>query len=68
MWFFFLRQTVLDADVLPAFQNLLRHPKINIQKEACWTISNITAGNQDQIQMVINSGILPLVVEVIRKV
>ncbi|MBA0578937.1 hypothetical protein Gorai_021208, partial [Gossypium raimondii] len=33
-----------------------------IKKEACWTISNITAGNANQIQAVIDAGIIaPLV-------
>ncbi|CAH9073901.1 unnamed protein product [Cuscuta epithymum] len=36
--------------------------KKSIKKEACWTISNITAGNKDQIQAVIEANIIgPLI-------
>ena len=33
------------------FAKLLQHPKMNIVKEAAWTVSNITAGNHTQIQV-----------------
>ncbi|KAL3772551.1 hypothetical protein ACHAWU_006749 [Discostella pseudostelligera] len=38
---------------------LLSSPKKGIRKEACWTISNITAGSKDQIQSVIDNNIIP---------
>lgn len=42
-------QTVLDAGVLSRIGSLLVDPKKNIRKEACWLLSNIAAGTQDQI-------------------
>ncbi|XP_074266481.1 importin subunit alpha-1-like [Silene latifolia] len=48
---------------LPNLLSLLtqNHSK-SIKKEACWIISNITAGNRDQIEAVISAGIIgPLV-------
>lgn len=50
------------------FSNLLRHHKPNIQKEAAWTVSNITAGKDSQIQEVINAGLVPILVEVLQQV
>ncbi|XP_043817776.1 importin subunit alpha [Manihot esculenta] len=49
--------------LLPCLLNLLTsNNKTLIQTEACWTISNITAGNANQIQAVIEAGIIgPLV-------
>uniref|UniRef100_A0A2K6SUY7 IBB domain-containing protein n=1 Tax=Saimiri boliviensis boliviensis TaxID=39432 RepID=A0A2K6SUY7_SAIBB len=44
-------QVVIDAGVLAIFPRLLTNPKTNIQKEATWTMSNITAGRQDQIHV-----------------
>jgi len=38
---------------------LLNSPKKGIRKEACWTISNITAGNKTQIQTIMDAGIIP---------
>ncbi|KAL2925503.1 Importin subunit alpha-4 [Bienertia sinuspersici] len=56
-------QFVLDNNVLPCLLQLLtQNHKKSIKKEACWTISNITAGNKAQIQAVIEAAIvLPLV-------
>lgn len=61
-------QAVLDAGVLGAFAGLLQHAKTGIQKEAAWTISNITAGNAAQIQQVIDYQLLPLIINIIVKV
>ncbi|GMI88870.1 importin alpha isoform 4 [Hibiscus trionum] len=56
-------QFVIDNKVLPQlYQLLVQNHKKSIKKEACWTISNITAGNKGQIQAVIEANIiLPLV-------
>ncbi|PON69637.1 Importin subunit alpha [Parasponia andersonii] len=56
-------QFVIDNQVLPClFQLLTQNHKKSIKKEACWTISNITAGNRAQIEAVIKANIiLPLV-------
>ncbi len=48
--------------------SLLRHHKPNIQEEAAWTVSNITAGKNTQIQEVINAGLVPILVEVLEQV
>ncbi|KAG6531970.1 hypothetical protein ZIOFF_005807 [Zingiber officinale] len=54
---------VINNQALPCLLNLLtNNHKKSIKKEACWTISNITAGNKEQIQAVIAAGIIsPLV-------
>ncbi|XP_057535902.1 importin subunit alpha-like [Amaranthus tricolor] len=56
-------QCIINHSVLPCLLNLLhQNCKKSIKKEACWTISNITAGTKEQIQAVIESGIIsPLV-------
>jgi len=46
-------QVVLGCSILPCLQHLLNNcPKESIRKEVCWTISNITAGNRFQIQVI----------------
>uniref|UniRef100_A0A2K5SAP9 Importin subunit alpha n=2 Tax=Cebus imitator TaxID=2715852 RepID=A0A2K5SAP9_CEBIM len=60
-------QVVIDAGALAVFPSLLTNPKTNIQKEATWTMSNITAGRQDQIQQVVNHGLVPFLVSVLSK-
>ncbi|XP_010458212.1 PREDICTED: importin subunit alpha-4 isoform X2 [Camelina sativa] len=56
-------QFIIDSGVLPHLYNLLtQNHKKSIKKEACWTISNITAGNKVQIEAMVGAGIiLPLV-------
>ncbi|CAN8294726.1 unnamed protein product [Cochlearia groenlandica] len=56
-------QFMIDRGVLQHLYNLLtQNHKKSIKKEACWTISNITAGTKFQIEAVVGTGlILPLV-------
>ncbi|KAJ0013935.1 hypothetical protein Pint_19746 [Pistacia integerrima] len=56
-------QCIISHQALPCLLNLLSNNyKKSIKKEACWTISNITAGNKEQIQAVIEANIIgPLV-------
>lgn len=44
-------QVVLNCSALPCLLHLLSSPRESIRKEACWTVSNITAGNPQQIQV-----------------
>lgn len=45
-------QCIINTGALPCLLSLLTHNhKKSIKKEACWTISNITAGNKEQIQV-----------------
>lgn len=39
---------------------------LNLRKEVAWALSNITAGNQGQIQAVIDAGLLPPLVELVQ--
>ncbi len=59
-------QVIINCGALPCLLNLLQtsHKK-SIKKEACWTISNITAGTKDQIQAVIDNHILPPLVQLL---
>merc|ERR1712212_1046127 len=56
---------VLAAQAVPVFAKLLQHPKMNIVKEAAWTISNITAGNSTQIQVVMDAGVLQPLIDIL---
>lgn len=47
-------QFVIENGALPCLLNFLtNNHKKSIKKEACWTISNITAGNNTQIQVIL---------------
>jgi hypothetical protein len=55
-------EVILDCNAVPKLKELVTHSNREIQKEACWTLSNIAAGTVDQIQSVIDAGaIAPLV-------
>lgn len=59
-------QVVLASGALPALLSLLCSPKEGIRKEACWTISNITAGSPQQIQAVIDANIVPPLINILQ--
>lgn len=61
-------QVILNCDALSHFPALLTHPKEKICKEAVWFLSNITAGNQAQVQAVIDAGLLPKIIANLQKV
>lgn len=46
---------------------ILHQQKEKICKEAVWFLSNITAGNKQQVQAVIDAGLLPKIVENLSK-
>lgn len=48
--------------------HLLTYPKETILKETCWMLSNITAGTVDQIQAVIESKLIPSILNVLYQV
>ena len=47
-----LTEVILDFEAVPRLKLLITHRNREIQKETCWTLSNITAGTVDQIQAV----------------
>ncbi|OWK05859.1 hypothetical protein Celaphus_00013083 [Cervus elaphus hippelaphus] len=61
-------QVVLNCDALSHFPALLTHPKEKINKEAVWFLSNITAGNQQQVQAVIDANLVPMIIHLLDKV
>jgi hypothetical protein len=59
-------QAVIDAGILPFLAKLIFHEKRSIRKEACWVISNIAAGTQQQIKALIVNDFLPILETVIK--
>ncbi|KAF2074361.1 hypothetical protein CYY_004337 [Polysphondylium violaceum] len=47
-------QLALDCGVLEPLTNMLLFNRKSIQKEACWALSNLTAGTSEQISQVIS--------------
>ena len=58
-------KVIINFNALPWLLNLLSSSKKGIRKEACWTISNITAGNKEQIQAVIEANIIPPLIQLL---
>ena len=50
------------------FAALLGHSRMNLVKESAWTISNILAGNQEQIQAAIDAGVIQPLITVLKLV
>jgi len=60
-------QTIVNCSVLPCLIAILssKSVKENLKKEACWIISNITAGNQQQVQCVIDANAFPVIIDLL---
>ena len=58
-------QFIINNNALPCLLALLSSPKKGIWKHACWTISNITADNKEQIQAVIEINIIPPLIQLL---
>ncbi|KAG7273343.1 hypothetical protein CRUP_030241 [Coryphaenoides rupestris] len=63
-WLLFVNDTDILADACWALSYL--STKESIKKEACWTISNITAGNRAQIQLVLDAGLMPPLIAILQ--
>lgn len=62
-------QIVIDLGTLKELVPLAERARsTTVVKECCWLVSNVIAGTQSQIQAVINAGIMPLLIEVLRTV
>jgi hypothetical protein len=59
-------QKVLDAGCLNYLMKTMFHEKRSVRKETCWILSNIAAGTQRQIEMLIESNFLPILTQVIK--
>ncbi len=51
-------QMTIDAGVLINLNKAIQSNKKTIRKEACWILSNITAGSADQVQQCLDLGLL----------
>eukprot|EP00475_Leptophrys_vorax_P020533 TRINITY_DN2811_c0_g1_i1.p1 TRINITY_DN2811_c0_g1~~TRINITY_DN2811_c0_g1_i1.p1 ORF type:complete len:473 (-),score=116.17 TRINITY_DN2811_c0_g1_i1:156-1547(-) len=58
-------QVILNCGALEAFSHLLNTSRDQeTRKDVCWAISNVTAGPREQIQQVMNSGLIDRLVEI----
>lgn len=64
----FQTDTVIHAGALDIIGVLLQHIRLNIVKEAAWAVSNITAGNSEQIQKVLDAGVMDPLLHVLQTV
>lgn len=58
-------EIILEWNAVSCLRQLVEHPNREIQKEACWTLSNIAAGTASQIQAVIDSGAIRPLVDIV---
>ncbi|KAK1347767.1 hypothetical protein LUQ84_002749 [Hamiltosporidium tvaerminnensis] len=61
---------LLDMEILTIFKDLLilyQEPskQSRLRKEICWSISNITAGTEKQVERVFESKIIPILIDIL---
>lgn len=61
-------QVMLNSDCVPCLRYMLATTeKRGMRKEVCWTFSNIAAGNRKQIDLLIQAGAFPIVVDMLSR-
>jgi len=60
-------QAIIAAGALPLLLPLLVSTKRGLRKEACWAISNVTAGREEQIDSIINANLIPSLINLLNK-
>ncbi|KAI0754077.1 armadillo-type protein [Daedaleopsis nitida] len=58
--------TSVQTPALRSFGNIVTGDDLQTQVETCWTISNITAGSPQQIQVVIDTNIIPPLINILQ--
>ena len=56
---------MVDCGLIEGLHAIIDHPKRTVRKEACWVLSNITAGTEEQIQGCIDVGIVDKLVNIL---
>jgi importin subunit alpha-1 len=58
-------QQVINAGILSHLHRLIFAEKKAIRKDACWIVSNIAAGTEQQVEALINNNFLPSLIRVV---
>ena len=56
-------QALIECDALTRLDTMLRSSKKEVRKEACWIVSNVTAGPLEHVQSVCTAGLVPRLIE-----
>ena len=59
-------ESVIKYGLLNKLSHLMEDQKLTIKREACWTISNITAHKKDQIESVISANLIPQLINILK--
>ncbi|KAF0412022.1 importin subunit alpha-1 [Gigaspora margarita] len=60
-------QEIIDNYAIPIFVQFLLSKNVDLRYEAAWILSNISTGSTEQIQAIINAGVLPIFTELLNK-
>lgn len=53
------------VQLLPALAHLICHEDKDVVSDACWALSYLTDGNTERIQAVVDSGVIPRLIELL---
>lgn len=54
-------QYAIDLGAIPHVKSLLEDQSRDVRKEAVWTMSNVAAGTTEQIEVLINLDVIPII-------
>lgn len=54
-------QAIIDSNLIPVFMSFLaREDYIQLQLEACWALTNIASTNNENVKLLVDKGIIPI--------
>ena len=59
-------QAIIDCGGIAALSKLLTCTDTMVQIDACWALSNISAGSESQIQAVLDSDVFPTLIDLFK--
>lgn len=59
-------EAMIQLQVIPSLLWLVDYPTLKIRREALWSLSNIATGNHSQIQAVIDTGVIPRIMPLMK--
>jgi len=59
-------QAIIDSNLIPVFMSFLaREDYIQLQLEACWALTNIASTNNENVKLLVDKGIIPILKKLI---
>jgi hypothetical protein len=62
-------QAIIDSNLIPVFMSFLaREDCVQLQLESCWALTNIASTNNENVKLLVDKGIIPILKKLINTI